>query len=196
MERWYFFLALGPLPAQQAPVTFTSNTTLVIIDVTVKDKTGKVVEDLKKGDFSLQEDGKNQRIEVFDFQKLDLDAPPPPVPAIKADAKPAAAPAPSGSKPASMSGAIVQTAQAAATTSTPTPVAVKPGKTQPVIRYQDRRLVAMLFDFSTMAIPRTDPRAERPRSRFHPQRSQARRSGEHHDGHHGSARNLTGFHRR
>ena len=26
-------------------------------------------------------------------------------------------------------------------------------KTQPVIRYQDRRLVAILFDFSTMGIP-------------------------------------------
>src|SRR5665213_1033624 len=79
-----FFLTLGTLPAQQAPVTFTSNTTLVIIDVTVKDKTGKVVEDLKKGDFTLQEDGKTQAIQVFDFQKLDLDTPPPPVPAVKA----------------------------------------------------------------------------------------------------------------
>ena len=49
----------------------------------------------------MQEDGKNQRIEVFDFQKLDLAAPPPPVPAAKPDAKPpprrAAAPATTGS---------------------------------------------------------------------------------------------------
>ena len=74
-----FFLTIGNIPAQQAPVTFVTNTTLVIIDVTVKDKTGKVVEDLKKGDFAIQEDGKNQSIQVFDFQKLDLDAPPPPV---------------------------------------------------------------------------------------------------------------------
>src|SRR5580700_8870298 len=128
------------MPAQQAPVTFTSNTTLVIIDVTVKDKTGKVVEDLKKGDFALQEDGKNQQIQVFDFQKLDLDTPPPPVPAVKPDAKAAAAapaPAASTSKPASISGAIVQMAQPAPPAAAPTPVAVKPGKTQPVIRYQD-----------------------------------------------------------
>src|SRR5450755_2951979 len=92
-----FLLAFGTLPAQQAPVTFTANTTLVIIDVTVKDKSGKVVEDLKKGDFALTEDGKTQQIAVFDFQKLDIDAPPPPVPAVKAgnDTKAAAAAAPS-----------------------------------------------------------------------------------------------------
>lgn len=148
-----FFLTLGTMPAQQAPVTFTSNTTLVIIDVTVKDKAGKVVEDLKKGDFALSEDGKAQQIAVFDFQKLDIDTAPP-VPAVKpaaaaAPAKAAAAPA----KPASMSGAVVQTMQPSPAEAKPAAVATRPGKAQPIIRYQDRRLVAMLFDFSTMAIP-------------------------------------------
>jgi VWFA-related protein len=156
-----FLLAFGNLPGQQAPVTFTANTTLVIIDVTVKDKSGKVVEDLKKGDFALTEDGKTQQIAVFDFQKLDLDAPPPPVPAVKPanETKPTAPAAAAGTKPAAtpatMSGGVVQTAQpapAAATPAKPTPVAVKPGTAQPIIRYQDRRLVAMLFDFSTMAV--------------------------------------------
>ncbi len=153
-----FVLSFGNLPAQQAPVTFTANTTLVIIDVTVKDKGGKVVEDLKKGDFALTEDGKTQQIAVFDFQKLDIDAPPPPVPAVKAvvetkDAKPAApAAAPAASKPASISGAIVQTAQPAPGASKPAAVTTKPGSAQPIIRYQDRRLVAMLFDMSTMAV--------------------------------------------
>src|ERR1700760_4357411 len=101
-----FVLSIGNIPAQQAPVTFTTNTTLVIIDVTVKDKAGKVVEDLKKGDFVLTEDGKAQQIAVFDFQKLDIDAPPPRVPAVKATVETKAAAAPG--KPASMSGAIVQ----------------------------------------------------------------------------------------
>jgi VWFA-related protein len=158
-----FLLGFGNLPGQQAPVTFTANTTLVIIDVTVKDKSGKVVEDLKKGDFSLSEDGKTQQIAVFDFQKLDIDTPPPPVPAVKPvnETKPATAAAAAPTKPAtaaapaSMSGAVVQTAQpapAAATPAKPTPVATKAGTAQPIIRYQDRRLVAMLFDFSTMAV--------------------------------------------
>src|SRR5271170_748581 len=94
-----FLLTFGTLPGQQAPVTFTSTTTLVIIDVTVKDKGGKVVEDLKKGDFTLTEDGKTQQIAVFDFQKLDIDTPPPPVPAIKPvnETKPAASAATSAS---------------------------------------------------------------------------------------------------
>ena len=66
-----YLLALGNVQAQQQqPVTFTSNTTLVIIDVNVKDKSGKVIEDLKKDDFKLTEDGKTQQISVFDFQKL------------------------------------------------------------------------------------------------------------------------------
>jgi len=105
-----FLLSFGNLPAQQAPVTFTSNTTFVIIDVTVKDKAGKVVEDLKKNDFVLTEGGKAQTIEVFDFQKLDIDTPPPPVKPVNEsrDAKPAipGAGTPVG-KPANIGGAIV-----------------------------------------------------------------------------------------
>ena len=48
-----FSLASGNVWAQQQPVTFTSNTTLVVVDVTVKDKNGKVMEDLRKDDFAL-----------------------------------------------------------------------------------------------------------------------------------------------
>ena len=146
-----FFLTFGNLPAQQAPVTFTSNTTLVIIDVSIKDKSGKIIEDLKKNDFTLSEDGKTQQIAVFDFQKLDIDTAPP-VPATK----------PSATTPAAGIGAaVVQTAQpapAAVKTATAAPppaqasVATTPGAAKPVIRYQDRRLVAMLFDMSTMAV--------------------------------------------
>ncbi len=137
-----FFLTYGTMPAQQAPVTFTSNTTLVVIDVGVKDKSGKVIENLTKGEFSVTEDGKAQQVAVFEFQKLDLDAPPPAVPAIKP---------PGAASPLTIRAAVTQSDPA------PAPavpqVAVKPGKAQPIIRYQDRRLVAMLFDFSTMAVP-------------------------------------------
>ena len=45
-----FVLTLGNLPAQ-APVTFQSNTTLVIIDVSVKDKSGKVITESEEGRF-------------------------------------------------------------------------------------------------------------------------------------------------
>ncbi len=141
-----FLMAAPVLPAQQ-PVTFTSNTTLVVIDVEVKDKNGKVVEDLKKGDFTLTEDGKAQQIAVFDFQKLDIETAPP-VPAVKVEAKA------DTSKPATVSAAIVQTAQPApaAKAPAPAPVASAPGTAKPIIRFQDRRLVAMLFDMSTMPV--------------------------------------------
>ena len=63
--------------------TFTSNTSLVIIDATVKDRSGKVLSDLKKSDFTVLEDGKPQQISVFEFQKLEGDVALTPVPAIK-----------------------------------------------------------------------------------------------------------------
>jgi VWFA-related protein len=159
-----FLMAFGtiPLEAQSGAgaVTFTSNTTLVIIDVSVKDKNNKIIDSLKKGDFTLQEDGKAQQIAVFDFQKLDIDSAPP-VPAVKADQSSGtfgtALKAATPGKPASMSGAISTTAQPAPSASTTKPAApaapeTKTGTAKPIIRYQDRRLVAMLFDMSTMAV--------------------------------------------
>jgi VWFA-related protein len=114
--------------------TFTSDVHLVIIDIGVKDKNGKVIPDLKKGDFTLMEDGKPQQISVFEFQKLDSDEPLPAVPATK-DVKVAAA---------------VTPATPAAKPPAPKEVTSTPGAPKPIIRFQDRRLVAMLFDFSTM----------------------------------------------
>jgi VWFA-related protein len=116
--------------AEAQEPTFTSNTSLVVIDVNVKDKSGMPIANLKKGDFTILEDGKPQQISVFEFQRLDEDAPAPAkVPAIKPVAEKPAAP--------------VQKLEVKAPSSA----------AAPVIRYQDRRLVAMLFDFSTMAIP-------------------------------------------
>ncbi|HEY4084376.1 MAG TPA: VWA domain-containing protein [Bryobacteraceae bacterium] len=138
-------LALGlvavmtvPVLPAQGPVTFTSNTTLVIVDVSVKDKSGKVVEDLKKGDFNLTEDGKTQQVAVFDFQKLDIET----------------APAVPATRPAAVSAAVVQTAQpapAAKAPAAPAAAETKPAE-KPLIRYQDRRLVALLFDMSTLEV--------------------------------------------
>ncbi len=127
------FLLLARVEAQQPD--FTSNTSLVIIDVNVRDKSGKVISNLTKNDFTLFEDGKAQTISVFDFQKLEGDTLLAPVPAIK----------PLAERPAG------------ATTPAPAPKAAAKAPSDstaaPIIRYQDRRLVAMLFDFSTMAIP-------------------------------------------
>jgi VWFA-related protein len=97
-----------------------------------RDKAGKVIPDLKKSDFTIFEDGKLQTISVFEFQKLEGDTLLPPVPA---------------SKPVARSRSPRRRAKKgrAGRAETAPPA--------PVIRYQDRRLVAMLFDYSTMAIP-------------------------------------------
>ncbi len=139
MRRLVFLSALVAIFAQvnaqqnnnvpEATVTFKSEANLVVIDVGVKDKSGKVIPGLKKEDFTLMEDGKAQQISVFEFQQLDSDEPPPAVPAVK--------PVP-GAKPED---------KPVEKTTLPS------GKPKPLIRFQDRRLVAMLFDFSTMGIP-------------------------------------------
>src|ERR1700739_3325085 len=64
-------------PPQQAALQadgtvprFSSTSNLVIVDVTVKAKSGQPIENLKPGDFIVTEDGKVQKIAVFEFQKL------------------------------------------------------------------------------------------------------------------------------
>src|SRR5277367_1675251 len=119
------------LPAQtpQADPVFKSGVNLVIVDVTVLDKSGKEVTNLKKGDFVVLEDGKPQNLTVFEFQKLApadaVNPEPPPPPTIAKDKD--------KDKNAGRQQQITAT----------------PGK----IQYQDRRLLVMLFDFSDMAVP-------------------------------------------
>ncbi|MDQ1474098.1 MAG: hypothetical protein QOJ99_5578 [Bryobacterales bacterium] len=141
----FLFLLLPQGNAQDA-VTFTSQANLVVIDVSVKDKSGKVLPDLKKGDFTILEDGKPQQLSVFEFQKLDSDTPPPPVPATKG---------------------VKETPSGVATVPpVPKPAGGPPsGRPKGTIRFQDRRLVAMLFDFSTMGIPE-QARAQRSAIQF------------------------------
>src|SRR5882724_9147956 len=105
------------LPAQepQKEFTFKSSSNLVIVNVEVKDKSGKPMEGLKKGDFVVNEDGKPQQISVFEFQKLTADTAPP---LNLATVGSPAAPPP---RPAGISSA-----------------------TAGVIRYQDRRLMVLL----------------------------------------------------
>jgi VWFA-related protein len=59
------------LLAQQPPPTIRSRTTLVPVDVRVIDSKGRPVTDLKREDFTLQEDGKPQVIRLFDARGLE-----------------------------------------------------------------------------------------------------------------------------
>ena len=57
--------------AQQQDYTFKSNAELVLVNVTVRDKSGQFVRNLKSGDFTLLEDGKPQQVASFDMESVD-----------------------------------------------------------------------------------------------------------------------------
>ena len=116
-------LILVALLLQAQDVTFKSNTRLVIVDLTAKDKQGRAITTLKKEDIQIFEDGVRQDVAVFELQKL--------------DSQPLA--------PTSFATRTEETKAAA-------PSVVAPAANQ-AIRYQDRRLLCMLFDMSSMQPP-------------------------------------------
>ncbi len=128
-------LAAIPLFAQNAPATFKSNTNLVIVNVTVRDKSGKPIEDLKKDDFQLLEDGKPQTISVFELQKLESAVLPP------------------------IEKTLVQRP------ATPTQKQPEPSEPTTAERLRDHRLIAILFDMSSMQ-PAEQLRAQAAATKF------------------------------
>ena len=76
--RW-----LLPVVAQQPPAAMTpptvrkqicaisTTTQLVVEDVLIKGKDGKPILGLKPSDFTITEDGKPQKISIFEFQTLE-----------------------------------------------------------------------------------------------------------------------------
>ncbi len=111
-------------PADAAtPATFSTSSQLVIEAVNVKDKGGKPVEGLTAKDFTVTEDGAEQTIRFFEYQKVpesmeaepSIVVPPPPLKKLPE---------------------VQITAE-------------RPGD----IKYQDRRLLVLYFDMSAMPPP-------------------------------------------
>jgi len=120
-------------PQQQLPstvATFTTTTNLVILNVTVRDKNNKPVDTLKKEDFTVLEDNKEQSISVFELEHLSNDVLPP-----------ASAPEPQQRE-------LIRR-------DAPPPVNQAPAtnEQQPPAPKRDRRLMALYFDFSSMQPP-------------------------------------------
>jgi VWFA-related protein len=143
MRTLLALLLVGVLPvsAQQpepdGSVTFSVTSNLVVVNVGAKDRNGRPLEDLKAEDFEVIEEGKKQEISVFEFQRLDgaallaaAQADPIETDRTEADLRVAEA----GEKPKR---------EREITPSTPGQV-----------RYQDRRLLVLYFDLSSM--PPTD----------------------------------------
>src|SRR5579885_890940 len=127
-------------PAQQdspsipkSGVKFSSTVQLVVVDVTVKDKSGKPIEGLTDKDFTITEDGKPQTIRVFKFQRLEEEVLPEPALTPRPQPK---APAEETEKP--------QVKPLTANQIAPS----RPGE----VKYQDRRLLVMFFDMTSMPI--------------------------------------------
>ncbi len=114
-------LAVGVCFAQQRP-TFSTTTSVVVVNVTVLDRNGKPIENLTKNDFQVFEDGKLQKLQSMDLQRLDTATLPTP------------AETPQPVEPKGYNPDVEK-------------VARESSKASP---FQDRRLIVMLFDFSSM----------------------------------------------
>jgi VWFA-related protein len=66
-----FVLFVGYLRAQDPDYTFRAETEVVLVNVTVRDKSGNLVRNLKPEDFKVSEDGKAQHVVSFDIENTD-----------------------------------------------------------------------------------------------------------------------------
>jgi VWFA-related protein len=123
MRKAILFVLLTVTACAQAPVKFTANSNLVIVDVVVRDKAGKPIEGLKQGDFTVLEDGKPQKVSVFEYQQLSYEPQPQPKLTLADELKLPDAPK---------------------TTIT----AEQPGQSL----YHDKRLMVFFLDFSSMGM--------------------------------------------
>jgi VWFA-related protein len=112
-------------PGSAQTPTFQTSTQLVIETVSVKDKSGKSIDNLTAKDFIITEDGAPQTIRFFEYQKMQETALEAPIPAQSSRAAPLARLPKTQIAPES------------------------PGS----VKYHDRRLLALYFDMSAMPVP-------------------------------------------
>lgn len=124
-SRLIMFFSVLALLAQDA--TFKSDTKLVIVDLTVRDKSGRPITSLTKDDVEILEDGVRQEIRVFELQKLGGEP----------------------LTPLSFTSREPKTIEERAAPPKPAVAAPAAGP----IRYQDRRLLCMFFDMTSMQPP-------------------------------------------
>lgn len=104
----------------QQRATFSTTTNIVVVNVSVLDRNGKPIENLTKNDFQVYEDGKLQKLQAVDLQKLKDNVLPP----------------------------LQQSLQQRPEPFTPPKAAARDSNLK--TKYQDRRLMVLLFDFSSM----------------------------------------------
>ena len=125
-----------PRLSLSGPTTFRSGTTLVSVDLVVRDRQGNIVRGLTADDFEVREDGQLQKVLTFSFTEIDDKA------------------APAAASVDLLADIQARVKEAA---SQPVSVAAKPAATDPdttkPMRSEDiagRRLIVLLFDVSSM----------------------------------------------
>ncbi len=108
------------LPAQDTNYVFKVQTEIVLVNVTVRDKSGNLVRNLKQEDFTVLEDGKAQHVVSFDQENTDV------------------IPAPDVAQVPVLSGGRAPT----------NPAAIPAPDTKN--QFKDRRLIVLFFDLSSM----------------------------------------------
>ena len=122
-------LVCVPLVAQQEEYKFRVQSDLVLVNVTVRDKSGNIVTNLKPEDFTILEDNKPQRVVSFDIENIDAVANQDVV-----QAQPLM-----GSPPANSSGATGASSNG-------------------LDQFKDRRLIVLFFDLSACVAPENGSR--------------------------------------
>lgn len=110
----------GPTFSQQADYQFRVQSELVLVNVTVKDKSGNIISNLKPEDFTILEDNKQQKVISFDLENMDAVA----------------------------TQNVAQTQPLANPSSGPASPAAAPSA--PINPFKDRRLIVLFFDLSAM----------------------------------------------
>jgi VWFA-related protein len=108
------------LPAQQQDYKFHSESELILVNVTVRDKNGNIVENLKPDDFTILEDNKPQKVVSFDLEHIDA-----------------------------VANQNVAQAKALANSPQPSSPAPAPAASN-ADQFKDRRLIVLFFDLSAM----------------------------------------------
>jgi len=117
-------LPLSLLSQQAADYTFHVQSDLILVNVTVRDKSGYVVKDLKPENFTVLEDNKPQKVVSFDIENMDAVA--------NQDVAQAKALSGLAATPAASANNAAPTASDAAN------------------QFKDRRLIILFFDLSAM----------------------------------------------
>jgi VWFA-related protein len=116
----------SPAPAGKPITKFETTSQLVVVNVVAKDKSGNPIEGLSASDFTVTEDGKQQQLKVFEFQRMENDLLP----------APELQPRPSEAALAAKAAVNLQIAPA------------KAGE----VKYKDRRLLVLFFDQAGMPV--------------------------------------------